>query len=446
MLAAPSHNIRALVFLCALLCGPHVYADDTIEIAGSGDARLLANAENLLAAGQSEAAYEQLKAREQALAGNVLYDYLLGVAALDSGLHSDAIFSLRRAIAVAPDFAGARMELARAYFESGNRAMARPLFVNLLDEQPPPAVRSVIDNYIAAIDARPVRSVSRFVPYIELGAGHDTNANGSTDNASFLGFTLTPDNVETESAFATVGAGFAYNKASSNRYNWYTGGHARYRKNPDASFVDSVAVSGFGGLNWQRDDLFGRVGVDAWWANRDGDPNSSYGGIDALIGKRIADAWELAFGLRGGALRHDDDIDVLDVDRFLYVAGLNYRFGSVSSFRIELIGGSDDEKEAGSPYGNSKLGGRIALYMPIGQSGQMLLSTGSLTSDYDGLFFGAPREDTQISSILQVEFRDVLTEGLSLIPSVRHIDNDSDVALYKYDRTEFGLLMRWTPQ
>jgi hypothetical protein len=35
---------------------------------------------------------------------------------------------------------------------------------------------------------------------------------------------------------------------------------------------------------------------------------------------------------------------------------------------------------------------------------------------------------------------------LSLIPRIRYIDNDSDVSLYDYDRTEATLLMRWTPQ
>ena len=66
-------------------------------------------------------------------------------------------------------------------------------------------------------------------------------------------------------------------------------------------------------------------------------------------------------------------------------------------------------------------------------------------SDYDGLFFGARREDTQLTSTLQLEFRDVLTPGLTIAPRIRYIDNDSGVALYDYDRTEVGLLIRWMP-
>jgi len=69
-----------------------------------------------------------------------------------------------------------------------------------------------------------------------------------------------------------------------------------------------------------------------------------------------------------------------------------------------------------------------------------------LQSDYDGLFFGMTREDRQLNSLLQLEFRDVWTNGLTLAPRLRFVGNKSDVALYEYDRTEVGLLIRWAPK
>jgi hypothetical protein len=56
------------------------------------------------------------------------------------------------------------------------------------------------------------------------------------------------------------------------------------------------------------------------------------------------------------------------------------------------------------------------------------------------------REDTQFNVLLQLEFRDVWANGLTLAPRVRFIDNESDVALYDYDRSEVGLLIRWAPK
>ncbi|MEX1266752.1 MAG: tetratricopeptide repeat protein, partial [Woeseia sp.] len=149
---------------------------------------LLAGAEDLLADNRPDAAYEQLAAHEPRYAGNPLFDYLLGVAALDSGNASEAIFSLQRALAVAPGFSGARLELARAWYDTGQHEMARPLFARVLEEQPPAPVRAVVVRYLLAIDAAPPRPRARFQPYAELFAGHDSNANGSTADEQFMGF------------------------------------------------------------------------------------------------------------------------------------------------------------------------------------------------------------------------------------------------------------------
>ena len=51
-----------------------------------------------------------------------------------------------------------------------------------------------------------------------------------------------------------------------------------------------------------------------------------------------------------------------------------------------------------------------------------------------------------MTSLLQFEFRDVWTEGLTLAPRLRYVDNDSDIYLYTYNRMEVGLMIRWAPQ
>ncbi len=436
---------RVVLFVAlVMLSGATALAQQTLQVAASADAQsLLREAESLLANGESQRAYDLLGPRQESLYGNPYYEYLLGVAALDSGRINMAILSLRRAVAGAPQFSGARMELARALFEAGETGEARPLFVALLDEAPPPGVRDVINRYIYAIDTRPGRLPSRFAPFAELFAGYDSNANGSTDDQQFLGFTLSPDNVETDSAFIEGAAGFDWTVPRSARFAWQLGARASYRRNPDASFVDSGVASTAGGMTWRSGSIFGRAVIDAYWASRDGDSNESYTGIDVLLGRQLNEQWDIRASIRSGALRYDDSIEVLDVNRTLYTVGASYRFASRGRFSIEAIGGSDDEQQSGSPYGNSKSGGRLSLGVPLGDSNYLYASVGSLKSDYDGLFFGLPREDTQQTSILQIEFRDVLTDGLTIAPRLRYVDNDSDFSLYNYQRLEGGLLIRW---
>lgn len=439
-------NAAAAMLLLWAFASNALAQDDTITLSNAAASRQIINqAEQQLAAGNAEAAYALLGARENEFAGNAYFDYLLGVAALDSGRKSQAIFSLQRAVAVAPQFAGARLELARAYFETGNESEARPLFESLLDESPPAPVRDILNRYIAAIDAQPVAPSSRFSPYLEFAAGYDTNANGSTDNQQFLGFMLTPNNVETESPFADLALGFSYSRPSSTQFGWYSGLRANYRSNPDADFVDAGIVSGLGGFNWRRQSFFGRLGADAYWASRDGESNENWLAADLLLGSRLSDRWDLTLNLRGGALRHRNSIEILDVDRTLATLGFAYRPTTAAVINLSIIGGQDDERISGSPYGNSKFGGRLSFRALMGRA-HVTGSIGSLESDYDGLFFGGSRKDTQTTLLLQLEFRDVWRDGLSLIPRLRYIDNDSDISLYQYHRTEVGLTLRWAPQ
>jgi len=436
-----------IALLLSILATAGAVAQETVQVSSSTELReVLDEAESLLAEGGAQQAFVLLQPRADEHSGNAYFDYLLGVAALDSGRIAEAILSLQRAAASAPQFSGARMELARAHFEAGERAEARPLFVALLTENPPPHVRIVIDQYIAAIDARPVAPSSDFSPYGEFTVGYDDNANGSTSDQQFLGFTLSPDNLATDTSFFEGGAGFNWTIPRSARFAWHLGAHAGYRKNPDASFVDSGILSGIGGMLWQSGVNYGRFNVDAWAASRDGESNESYSGANLLLGRHLNERWDLSLTLRGGALRHDEAIEVLDVDRLLYTLGFAYRFQSQGRVALEAIGGSDSERQSGSPYGNSKSGARLSISTAIGDTTYLFASLGSLSSDYDGLFFGMRRKDTQLTSLLRFEFRDVMTNGLTIAPRVRYIDNDSDVALYDWDRTEIGLMIRWEPR
>jgi tetratricopeptide (TPR) repeat protein len=436
--------------LCGLLAvaAESAFAQDadTLNLSDAAETRtLLSQAETLLASNDSEGALALLQPHELELAGSPYYDYLLGIAALDSGQLSEAIFSLRRSIAVEPRFSGARMELGRAYFESGNTGLARPLFVSLLDENPPPGVREILQQYIVAIDTPATVPESRFSGFLETFVGNDSNANAS-GSEQFLGFTLSPNNVETASPFAEIAAGFNWFVPRSSQSAWLVKARAGHRSNTDASFMNATVLNGYGGMNWQRGDWFGRAGVDSYWAARDGNANESYAGADLLFGRRLGVDWDLTLGLRGGAQRYDSSIEVLDVDRVMYTLGLSQRFMTSGRMSLELTSGNDSAKETGSPYGNSKLGGRVSLSTPLGSASFLHASISSLESDYDGLFFGVPRVDQQVTLLLQFEFRDVWTDGLSLTPLVRYVDNESDLSLYEYDRTEIGLFIRWTPR
>ena len=125
--AAMRYPIRAAL-LVALVAGFTAISTSLRVSAAETSADPLQQARGLLDAHQGAAAYQLLAPLEPQLGGSEDYDYMLGLAALDSGHASEAVFSLERVLAVDPAFLGARMELARARYESGDAPGARSQF------------------------------------------------------------------------------------------------------------------------------------------------------------------------------------------------------------------------------------------------------------------------------------------------------------------------------
>ena len=171
------YKIRLLLFLSFI----------SFPLSGySATEDVLQSAQKLLQDGYSIRAYDLLQTFEDELAGNTEYDYLYGVAALDSGEPRKAIFAFQRAVMTDPNFAGARMELARAYFEIGELEQAKSEFLTLQSMFPPEQTREAIDKYLAVIENQSLSKSRGFHGYVLFGIGEDSNANNATTADSFV--------------------------------------------------------------------------------------------------------------------------------------------------------------------------------------------------------------------------------------------------------------------
>ena len=97
----------------------------------------LAYIRNLIASGRAAEAFSMLEPYEFERAGEPQFDYLLGLAALESGDPARATVIFERVLAVDPDFLGARLDMARAHFVLGDRALAKAELETLLSQTPP---------------------------------------------------------------------------------------------------------------------------------------------------------------------------------------------------------------------------------------------------------------------------------------------------------------------
>lgn len=151
-----------------------------IENQPSSDERVLHDADALVRAGRPLEAYILLEPLEFKRAGEVNFDYLLGISALDSGKPDKATLAFERVLAVAPNFAGARLDMARAYYQLGDTARAKTEFDAVMVQNPPQGARVTIQNYLDAIAAQEAAKTTRISGYLEAALGRDSNVNTGT--------------------------------------------------------------------------------------------------------------------------------------------------------------------------------------------------------------------------------------------------------------------------
>ncbi|MDX1562227.1 MAG: hypothetical protein R3305_04845, partial [Gammaproteobacteria bacterium] len=243
--------------------------------------------------------------------------------------------------------------------------------------------------------------------------------------------------------YAEAAAGIGWLNVRNPGFAWIGQLGGRHRSNSDASFIDSTLVNGLIGFAWQRRGIYGNASFETYASARDGDQNENFSGLSMMIGAPLGQSsWHLVGDARLGALRFDDDLSVMDVDRVLAGLGLVRRFGQGGSVTLQAITGDDSAERPTSPFGNSKSGMRIAVNALLSPNLSIATSAGSLDSDFDRPFFGLVRNDEQRSVVIELGWR--RSNRLTIAPRLRWTDNDSTVALYDYDRSEVGVAIRYT--
>ncbi|MGH8453126.1 MAG: tetratricopeptide repeat protein, partial [Nevskiales bacterium] len=315
------HGSWAASFLCAALAyglGQPALAAEAAEtettpaasssrVIVTADPRVLKQARELLASKRAEEAYQLLAPHEYEWAGDRDFDYLLGAAAVDSGRASEAVLNLQRSLATDPAYSAARMELARAYYDLGDYDYAKAEFNQLLSEQPPDYARRVIDNYLLAIDKRSSATRSNFQYFVEFDGGYDTNANGSTSDNTFLGFTLDENNVEQDSFFYGFSHGGIWSNPLTPQLTNYNQFGFNHRRNFSADFVNSDRLALASSLVWRQGNttLNGGLGasvnfLDSSFFPFSGDKNSRNLTLDLGARQILGEQWLVGFDLRAG--------------------------------------------------------------------------------------------------------------------------------------------------
>jgi len=137
-------------------------------------------------AGQITEAYKLAEKHLLEAEGDPAFDYLYGLAAIDSGHISQGVFALERILMLRPNDQRVRLELARGYFLLEQYDRARNEFTNVLDLDLPADVRVNINQFMDTIRLREAGYKTTTGMYVELGLGYDTNVSGSPSMAGYV--------------------------------------------------------------------------------------------------------------------------------------------------------------------------------------------------------------------------------------------------------------------
>lgn len=403
-------------------------------------------ARDLLNNHQAAAAYALLAPLDDERAGDPDFDYLLGIAALDAGHPGEAVFALERVLAVQPDHALARAEIARAYYALSEFETARQEFENVkASGDVPQTARATMDQYLALIE-RAQSGVSRINGYITAGAGYDTNVNSGTDESQVAipilndrVFQLVDNAQDQENPYALIAGGVNLNQPLSKNLSLVGGARGYYRATESPFSTSDTYL--YGGVRSEHGrhqlTLAGQgehFAVDAdtlRWV---------YGGFGQ---------WTYAidnrsrFSLSAQATQLDyPDLPNRDAMRYVGSAGYLLAIGGKREPVVYagLYGGTEDEDREGFPqFGHDLYGGRIGGSLELCARVRGFASLSFEQRDYGGddPIFLRTRDDTQFIVSTGVEY--AASENWSVRPALSYTNNDSNIPINDYDRIIAGI-------
>ncbi|MFA7441650.1 MAG: tetratricopeptide repeat protein [Sphingomonadaceae bacterium] len=408
---------------------------------------LVRQALDLHSNGRAGEAYGLLALQEDARSADPDYNYILGLAAADSGRAAEAILAFQRVLAVQPDHAQARAELARVYAMAGDIDTAREQFDTVVsDPSLPDPVRQRFDRIVRDYDRQIAGGGSSVSGFVDVSGGYDSNINGATDADAiviplFAGFgpgTLGPAAREQDKGFYEVQAGVSGVTAVSRQTRLFASLLGNWRDNIDSRAFDQAAITGTAGLGHtlaNRDVLsFSLQGQQFWFGQRSF--RQSVGGIGQYT-KRLKNGEALSFSGEFFRLNFDND-PLRDADR--YSVGISY---AARTMILSLSGGHEETRRAAGDhlsYDYARL--NVAVEQPIGTGLAVVAGIGGQLRRHDAAdpLFLAQRKDEQVDLSLGLKVR--LTDNLYARPRVTYTRNWSNFALYDYERATVSLGIR----
>lgn len=413
--------------------------------------KLIATATGLIKDGRFKEAYTLLAPYQSEMAGDPDFDYLLGIAALDSGKPNEAIFALERVLAVKPNHLQARAEIARAYLAVGETAASKQEFETVKGQNPPKEVSATIQKYLDIIETDRTGRKTSIRGYVEAMAGNDSNVNSATGNKQiavpFFGgavMNLNAAGVANRDTFGSLGAGFNVRHALSPAWALLGGANISKRNNTTQHAFNTGNADANFGINLNKGDDNYLVVLQLQGFALDNKRYRDATGMTMQWQRNLNSGSQVSSYFQYSSLTYPEQT-FRDANRYVLGGAYATSLGGESAPVIYAgaYAGSEQERQSSVPYlGYTLYGGRIGGEMKINSQFTVLASASLEKRKYGGEdpLFLVKRDDTQAD----------LKAGINYMPaqkwmigaSLAYTNNDSNIIINKYDRTLFSVSVR----
>ena len=407
---------------------------------------------------QRQAAYDYARQHVRSMEGNPYFDYLYGVAAIDTGHASEGVFALDRVLFAFPQDHVTRLELARGYFILEEYSRARREFETVLKANPPQRVRDTAPVFLDRIRLREARYRTTSNGYLELGLGNDSNVNSAAtvDNLSFPLVGLVPsstdDSVSQSDNFSRLAGSWQLTQPVAPGWMFNTALTGELKSNQDyQQFDNSTATLQLGMTRLDRLSRY-RAELIGQQYRLDGDEYRSMTGLNLDWRYALSQKTHITSALLYAALDYPD-YPVKDSK----LTSLALAWQHVFSGRLAptLFASLQLGQEVAE---NDQLSGallnterdyyalRLGLVMSLTPKLALQTAVGLQSSEYAEpqtfyAFDGVIREDDYNSADLNLLW--LIDKNWRLDTRLSYANNKSNVQIYKYDRTMFSVNLNY---
>lgn len=435
-------RIRFFAFAFAILT--------SVSIAQAAELDLV-RAERLMAENKASEAYLLLSPFEDQYAGDPKFDYLLGIAALDSGRADKATLAFERVLAVNPNFAGARLDMARAYFQLGDLQRAKTEFETVQQQNPPPAALQTVDRYLKAIEERSKIRQTQITGFAEFGMGRDNNVNNSSSATTVtvpalgnLIFTLDPRNVQRSDSYTNYAVGADINHIIGQGMAVYGGASTRYRVNRSEDTFDYNNIEGHAGISYATQSALFRIGINGERFYLDHAVNRNSAGLNGDV-RYVLDPANilLAFAQYNRFRFEQPALTVNDFNQSLLGGGYLRLFADgASAITANAFVGKENDINGRADGDKDITGIRVGGQYRLRDDIDLFASFGAQVGKYDkqNAAFQTMREDKQYDGVFGVTWR--YDKDWTVRPQVLRVRNDSNIPINAYKRTDYSVTIR----